>query len=203
MRKHCAFFVVTSEKLSKVAFQRDFLCIPVDSNISDLRFKANFERFQKLWNEKFTWDLFLPLSESDEYNIKLLRIPITASQEEFDHQVLSLVKIIIDSLNEKEITKQLKSTDDLNGSITKFEQWLTELGTAGFEPHIKFLRNLQELRSTGTGHRKGKGYEKIKKEFGLTEDNFSGVFNNILIRIDSLIAFLSKIFLHDIKENEK
>lgn len=187
--------VVTSEKLSQVAFKRDFLCIAADSDISDLKFKANFYRFQSKWKEKFGWDLFLPLSESDEYNIKLLRIPITASQEEFDHQVLSLVKTIIDSLNEKEICKQIKNTADLKGSISKLEQWLMDLGINGFESHVKFLRNLQELRSTGTGHRKGKGYEKIKKEFGLSNDNFNVVFDDILLRADSLLTFLSQIFL--------
>lgn len=189
--------VVTSEKLSEVAFKRDFLCIAADSDISDLKFKSNFSRFQKRWKKKFGWDLFLPLSELDEYNINLLHIPITDSQEEFDHQILSLVKTTIDSLNEKEIFKQLKNTNDLKGGISKFKQWLIELDVEGFEPHIKFLRNLQELRSTGTGHRKGKGYEKIRKEFNLDKDNFNVVFDDILLNVDSLLAFLSNHFLDE------
>lgn len=187
--------VVTSEKLSSVAFQRDFLCMFSESNMSDLKFKAGFKRFQKKWRQSFSWDLFLPLADSDEYNIKLLRIPITESQEEFDHQVLSLVKTIIDSLNEKEIVKQLKNSDDLKGGISKLERWLSEQGIPQFEPHIKFLRNLQELRSTGTGHRKGKGYEKIKQEFGLSSSNFSEVFDNILHNANAFLSFLSENFL--------
>lgn len=187
--------VATSEKLSAVAFQRDFLCISAESNMSDLKFKAGFKNFQKKWHQSFSWDLFLPLAESDEYNIKLLRIPITESQEEFDHQVLSLVKTIIDSLNEKEIVKQLKNSGDLKGGISKLERWLLEQGISQFEPHIKFLRNLQELRSTGTGHRKGKGYEKIKKEFGLSSSNFAEVFDNILLNANAFLSFLSDNFL--------
>lgn len=187
--------VVTSEKLSSVAFQRDFLCMFSESNMSDLKFKAGFKRFQKKWHQSFSWDLFLPLSESDEYNIKLLRIPITESQEEFDHQVLSLVKTIIDSLNEKEIVKQLKNSGDLKGGISKLERWLSEQGLPQFETHIKFLRNLQELRSTGTGHRKGKGYEKIKQEFGLFDSNFADVFDNILSSANAFLSFLSESFL--------
>lgn len=187
--------IATSEKLSTVAFQRDFLCMFAESDMSDLQFKAGFKNFQKKWRQSFSWDLFLPLADSDEYNFKLLRIPITESQEEFDHQVLSLVKTIIDSLNEKEIVKQLKNSGDLKGGISKLERWLSEQGIPQFEPHIKFLRNLQELRSTGTGHRKGKGYEKIKQEFGLSSSNFAEVFDSILSQANAFLSFLIESFL--------
>lgn len=187
--------IATSEKLSDVAFQRDFLCMFAESNMADLQFKAGYKNFQKKWRQKFSWDLFLPLADSDEYNFKLLRIPLTESQEEFDHQVLSLVKTIIDSLNEKEIVKQLQNSSELKGGISKLERWLSEQGIPEFEPHIKFLRNLQELRSTGTGHRKGKGYEKIKQEFGLSGNNFAEVFDRILTKANTFLSFLMESFL--------
>jgi hypothetical protein len=187
--------IATSEKLSTVAFKRDFLCMFAESDMSDLQFKAGYKNFQKKWHQNFSWDLFLPLADSDEYNLKLLRIPLTESQEEFDHQVLSLVKTIIDSLNEKEIVKQLQNSSELKGGISKLERWLSEQGIPDFEPHIKFLRNLQELRSTGTGHRKGKGYEKIKQEFGLSGNNFAEVFDHILSNANAFLSFLIDSFL--------
>lgn len=55
--------------------------------------------------------------------------------------------------------------------------------------HIKFLRNLQELRSTGMGHRKGKGYEKIKKEFSI-QDDLKTSFGDILISAISFVDFM-------------
>lgn len=62
--------------------------------------------------------------------------------------------------------KQLTGTyEKLVGSISKLEAWISELGLQDYQPQIKFFRNLQELRSSGTGHRKGKGYEKISKVF--------------------------------------
>lgn len=88
-------------KLSDVAFKRDFLNISAQSTMSDIQFKRAYEALQKRWRQYFDWDLLLPLSEDDEYSIKLLRIPVTGSQDEFDHQVLLLVKSIIDSLNKK------------------------------------------------------------------------------------------------------
>lgn len=163
--------------------------IPAESTISDIQFKHAYDALQKRWRQQFDWDLLLPLSEDDEYNIELLRIPVTGSQDEFDHQVLSLVKSIIDSLNEKQVFKQLTNTENLAGGISKLERWLSERNVQDYELHIKFLRNLQELRSTGTGHRKGKGYEKIKKEFGI-QDDLRGSFSDILSSAISFVNFM-------------
>ena len=186
--------IASSEKLSTVAYERDFLCKATDSNISDIKFRKRFYEFQKKWKEKFGWHLFLPLTESDKYNINHLHIPFTNSQEEFDYQVLALVKIIIDSLNEKEINKHIKNDLVETKGISKLEQWLMESGIQGFEEHIKFLRNLQSLRSTGTGHRKGEKYEKIKKAFNLTDNNFKIVFDELLSKAEAFLIFLNDGF---------
>lgn len=165
--------------------------------LSDLKFKSNFKQFVNTWREQYQWDLFLPLSQNDEYNFKTLHLPITDGQEEFDHLVLSLVKTMIDSLNEKEIVKQFKNPTDLKGGISKLEYWLSELNFPDYQQQIKFLRNLQELRSTGTGHRKGKGHEKAAGVFGLNTDNYVDVFDRILLQANAFILFLAKNFLKD------
>ena len=105
--------------------------------------------------------------------------------------------ILIDSLNEKEIVKQFKNPTDLKGGISKLEYWLSELNFPDYQQQIKFLRNLQELRSTGTGHRKGKGYEKAAGVFGLNTDNYVDVFDRILLQANAFILFLAKNFLKD------
>ena len=58
---------------------------------------------------------------------------------------------------------------------------------------IKFLRNLQELRSSGTGHRKGKSYQKISKVFDIQKENYTETFSNIL---ESATLFLNYISTH-------
>lgn len=93
--------IATDARLSTNAVKRDFLCAFTQPEISDLKFKSNFKQFVNTWREQYQWDLFLPLSQNDEYNFKTLHLPITDGQEEFDHLVLSLVKTMIDSLNEK------------------------------------------------------------------------------------------------------
>ena len=189
--------IATDARLSTNAVKRDFLCAFTQPEISDLKFKSNFKQFVNTWREQYQWDLFLPLSQNDEYNFKTLHLPITDGQEEFDHLVLSLVKTMIDSLNEKEIVKQFKNPTDLKGGISKLEYWLSELNFPDYQQQIKFLRNLQELRSTGTGHRKGKGYEKAAGVFGLNTDNYVDVFDRILLQANAFILFLAKNFLKD------
>jgi len=63
---------------------------------------------------------------------------------------LSLVKTIIDSINEKKLGKLIENKDDLRGGISKLERYFEEQSLVGYEPYIKFLRNLQDFRSTGT-----------------------------------------------------
>ena len=182
--------VATDEGLSATSFKRDFLCMFTEPEISDLKFKSSFECFQRDWQRKYRWALFLPLTENDEYNFKTLHLPITGAQEEFDHLILALVKTIIDSLNEKEIVRQIENTSDLKGGISKLERWFSELNLPDYQSQIKFLRDLQELRSTGTGHRKGRSYEKIATTFSMHGTNYIDVFDRILIQSNEFLSFL-------------
>lgn len=86
--------------------------------------------------------MFLELDEQDRYNFEGLRIPINNSIVEMDMLVLSLVKVLLDSLNEKEIVSHLTGTyEKLMGSIAKLEVWFQEKQLTGYQDHIKFLRN--------------------------------------------------------------
>lgn len=144
--------------------------------------------------EKAGWPLFLELDEQDRYNFEGLRIPINNSIVEMDMLVLSLVKVLLDSLNEKEIVSHLTGTyEKLVGSIAKLEVWFQEKQLTGYQDHIEFLRNLQELRSSGTGHRKGKSYQKISKVFDIQKENYTETFSNIL---ESATLFLNYINTH-------
>ena len=194
--------IETSETISKVAFMRDFAGIATESNMADLKFKKHFGDFQNRWRQKYGWNLFLPLSEADQYNINSLRIPIAKSQE-FDHQVLSLVKTIIDSLNEQELSRNIPNKDPKPRGITLLECWLKTNGVENTTDQIKFLRDLQELRSTGTGHRKGKKYEKAKERFNLHGNNFAETFSDILDQADSFLKFMERNFSSDTSKDPK
>ena len=75
--------------------------------------------------------------------------------------------------------------------ISKLQTWLSENGATDYEKHITFLRNLQELRSTGTGHRKGKKYDKVSKLFNIDQKSLIDVYEQILSQADEFIMFLT------------
>lgn len=189
-----SFNIVGEEKLSLVSFQRDFLAMPTESNMEDHKFQYAYSNLVKSWNERFGWDLFLPLSEEDQYNLTQIHIPLGNSQPEFDQLVLSLVKVLIDSLNEKQLKLPEAMQADQKG-IGKLENWMQANGAVEYEEHIAFLRDLQELRSTGSGHRKGKSYNKIAAIFGLAEKSKMDVFEEILKKANAFLAYLEDSFL--------
>ena len=166
--------------LSKAKVDRDFYAKWSISEAPDIIFMSTYRNVVEKSNKILGWSIWLELSDEDIYNFDLMRVPLRESQEEFDSLVLSMVKVLIDSLNEKQILKRIQKKDDLKGGISKLEKWFDEKGLIGFEVQIKFLRNIQELRSAGTGHRKGKGYDKIKAVFGLSGNNYKAVFTQIL-----------------------
>lgn len=184
-----SFNIIGEEPLSTESFQRDFLNMAVESSMADHRFRKYYRILKNEWKRKYGWEFYLSLSEEDEYNLTQIRIPLVDSQPEFDQLVLSLVKILIDSINEKEIQKRIGSDQSLKG-ISKLEGWFRFMSAEGYQKHIQFLRDLQELRSTGTGHRKGKAYNKISREFGLDTKSFIDVFEEILNRANDFLIYM-------------
>jgi len=106
-----------------------------------------------------------------------------------------LVKVLIDSLNEKQLIIPLNEQSDIKG-ISKLEKWLQANGAVGYEEHIMFLRNLQKLRSTGSGHRKGKEYRKISDIFGLSEKSKIDSFEAILQTANDFLKYMKTTFLN-------
>lgn len=185
------FNKIIDGKLSEVKFKRDFLSMFADSESPVFIFQKTYINLNKTFVDKLGWSLFLELDKQDTYNFESLRVPINNSIVEMDMLVLSLVKVLLDSLNEKEIYKQLTGVyERITGSISKIEMWFKEKNLQNYDEHIKFLRDLQELRSSGTGHRKGKKYQKISKTFDIKKENYSETFAEIL---NSATEFLKYI----------
>ena len=187
-----SYNIVSDEGVSPTAYQRDFLNAWAESDMSDHMFKKQFIETNDAWNQTFGWPLFLPLSAADQYNFDLLRIPLSEGQNEFDSLVLSLVKVLIDSLNVKMIQKTIPKQENQK-SISKLESWIKTAKHTGYEKHVDFLRNLQELRSAGTGHRKGSNYDKIASLFGVGEKSLRDVFDDILKTADSFLLYMYEI----------
>ena len=180
--------------ISEVNWKRGFMAEFADPTHPELKFKNVLSFFQRKHQEQCNWTLFKKLEPDDEHFLTTLRVPLTDDQAEFDAQVLALTKVLIDSINEKEIERGLTLAAQEKG-ITKLEKYLSSKGIADIAPHIKFLRSLQELRSVSVAHRKGKNFNKVAVEFGMDKKDRITVFEEILGSAVALVEFLHKTLL--------
>ena len=179
--------------------------------IPDLILRERFVSFNKLWQEKYGWDLYIELSHDDKYkldNIHLLTSDYNPS--DFDTQVLWSAIIFIDSLNKKGLESQLDPTDsNVSEYLTqKKKEKLSELASLDcMELFLKtrshdcpemidFLRKLQLLRSTGVAHRKSRsGTNKAWEYFELDSKNHYEVLEDIFIKLIKTLNTLELFFL--------
>lgn len=177
--------------MSKTYFKRSMLGAFADAESPDLVFKSVFERFQDKWLKSKGWQLFLPLAEADEHCFKTLHSLTKNEQSEFDSQILSLVKITIDSINVKELKKHVSIAE--SGSIKLLVAFLYN-GGVKFDA-ATFLGGLQGVRSTGVAHRRGSKYEKTIARLGIEDDKLAAAFDAILVKMTSFFIEIEQAFL--------
>ena len=95
-----------------------------------------------------------------------MRVPVTNSQPEFDEQAGVLAKLLVDSLNEKELESRAGVLEEGAKGIAKLDGFLVATGFPQRQI-VPLLRDLQALRSTGTAPRKGSAYEKVVAKLGV------------------------------------
>jgi len=194
-----SFNVPPEGSMSSVSFRRNILVEYAEPERNDLLFKSRFQSFQEDWTKKFGWSLFLPLVKDDEHYFNGLRIPLNNSLTEFEPQVLALTKILVDSLNEEKIENSVvlaghQIPKEVKGSISKFELFLSINGVANQKEILKFLRNLQEVRSKRVAHRKSRDLQKIIDELQIGKKELNKIFEEFLENAISLLEFLRKHF---------
>lgn len=187
-----AFNITPQGGMSRTAFMRNILGEFADPEKEDLRFKLEYERFNKLWLKTNGWPLFRPLHDDDLHVFKHLRIPINNVSSEFDQQILYLTKLLIDSLNEKQISRSVSSLPEDCKGITKLEILLGEIGYPHGDRFIQLLRCMQSVRSKGSAHRKGSSYEKSLKQLGVSKSDYIESFACILRAVIDCLADLAR-----------
>lgn len=161
----------------------------------DLFFKSKYQNFNKRWEDKFGWKLYKPLSQKDEYLFTALHKITSNNFKSFCEQTLTIVKLTIDRLNEKELTKGLQLDPNVKG-IAKFEKFLESQGLQ-IPDMFEFLRNLQHLRSGLIAHtfsESNKDCEKALKYFGIENDNYEKVLEEIFVKSVFTFNTLEKHF---------
>jgi len=181
--------------VSETHFKRQILAEFTDSDRLEHVFPLRYQRLAEACEAKLGWRLLLPLDKGNEHYFKCVRVPATDEQSDFDELVLGLTKILIDSLNVEKLNALIPQDqrESQQGSILRLETALTACGAADFSEHIGFLKQLQNLRSTGSAHRKGEKYQKIAKGFGMESQNLRDVFTEILHKSVVLLEYLTKV----------
>ena len=180
-------------RVSTTHFKRQILAECTDSNRPEHLFRQRYQNLQKICKERLGWQLLLPLDAHDDYHFQGLRIPATDEQRDFDELVLSLTKILIDSLNEKRLNTLIPDDQktELKGSIARLEMVLSSRGAEGVTDCVSFLRKLQSLRSSSAAHRKGRSYRKIAKDFGVESQSLREVFTKILWQALDVLTYFT------------
>ncbi len=181
--------------ISKTAFRRGFLAEFTNPEKPDLAFKHEYNHFNRTFLEAKGWRFFLPLHDDDEHFLSGLRLLSKDNQAEFDSQLIALTRVLVDSLNEKEITKGLTKLAQNDKGITKLEKFFIELGATGYEPHVKFLRILQDLRSKSAAHRKGSSYDKLIADLQMADEGQQKVIAALLTAGCDFIRYLRATLL--------
>ena len=194
--------------VSETFFTRQLSAQFTNSDRPEHIFKQRYHDLQKVSQIRLGWQWLLPLRTDDTHHLQSLRIPATDEQRDFDGLVLSLAKILIDSLNEESLKKLVptgkqEEIKDKRG-ISLLEVALDMNNLEGADAHIAFLRKLQNLRSSGSAHRKGKNYLKIATYFNVENQSLRHVFANILNSasdtLDYFIVLVNSGRIHEIIE---
>ena len=144
-------------------------------------------------------------SGPDEHHLRCLRVPFSDNQVDFDEMVRSLVLVLIDSLNVGNLKtvfppsqgKQLRD----EWTIEWLKDTLNYFGVKGSNSHIRFLKQLQNLRSSGVAHRKDSDpqmYADSVEYFNLAKLDLQKGFAEILRRAIEVLEF----FIHIVQRGE-
>ena len=169
--------------------------LAVEEQSNEFVFKQRYTGLRETWTKQFGWSLFRPLHDADTHILKQLHIPMSDSIGEFETQLLYLVKLIIDSLNEDALAKACGGALPGEKSIGKFKRYLEAAKYPRIDRDINLMRTLQDLRSSGAVHVKGKRFDKVQTQVGLDSDAPREVFRGLLAQVNESLADLSAHFL--------
>lgn len=179
--------------ISKTYFDRQLGAQFRNSDMPEHILQQRYDELLKVSQKHLGEQLLLTLNTADVYHLKNLRVPATDEQRDFDEIIMSLTKILIDSLNVKYIKKMIpfEKREELKEkkgiALLEAAMHLNEI--EGVEGHIDFLRKLQGLRSSGSAHRKGENYENLAKHFGIKDKKLRDIFTEILISATDVLDF--------------
>lgn len=177
---------------SSTFFRRQIMAEFADAQRIDHLFQQGYQSLAKTSTSKLGWNFLAELADEDVHHLRSMRIPATDEQKDFDDLVLSLTRILIDYLNEKELKGLSKPGGvDLPSGISLLEKVFKDHQLDDAQEHITFLRDLQRLRSKGSAHRKGTEYRKLISAHGGEHAGLQTIFEGLLRKATAYLIFLN------------
>lgn len=190
-RLHWRQFNVAPEGgISETNFRRSFLVQFTNSQAPDLTFRREYAKTVRDWERVHGWPLFLPASKGDAHVLDTIRIPVTNSQPEFDEQIGYISKLLVDSLNEEKLVVPAGVLEKGAKGISKMDSYLETTQFPERQSAVQLLRNLQDLRSSGSAHRKGSRYEKVIAKLGIDMTRKADVVRGLLEEATTVLSSL-------------
>ena len=185
--------------VSETYYRRQIRAEFTDSKRPEHIFQRHYSELQEACRDNLGWQLILPLKSDDTYHLDTIRVPDTDEQMVFDQLVQSLSKILIDSLNSKSLKAFIPKEQhkELKGSISCLETALASCDVSDANEQIDFLRKLQNLRSTGSAHRKGGNFEVALRYLNPDDKGLSTLFAEMLEKCVVLLGY----FIELVKRN--
>ena len=188
-----SFNIAPPGRMSETAIRRSFLGQFYDSDRIEHRFVTSYRRLQRAWEERHGWVLFKPPHAGDAHIEHSIHVPTNTSFGQFDDQIVRLAKLVVDSLNEEEMSAALaKPVKDEKG-IAKLERLLGQLGIAS-DPLCADLRRAQGARTRSAAHRKGGDFDPTTLLAGAADlpALFSDFLESLVRDFDAVAAAVSQ-----------
>ena len=129
----------------------------------------------KNFRRRFGFALFrdLPKGTAEPHDLS------SDEEQEFNEQILNLVKNFVDAINEKDLLNPKQKSD---GSLKTLDRFLVGSGLAiqRAQDVVGALRMVQGFRSEGAAHLRGQNYEKRLRHLGLENMRPRDRFNVIV-----------------------
>ncbi len=187
-----SFNFASETGVSETFYSQQMCAVPTASDRPEHILLDRYKELAAVCEEHLGWPLLLPLEYGDRHLLQRIRVPSTSEQHVFDEQVLGLAKILIESLNEKQLETLFSSEKypGSKGSIARLEAALASSDATDFDQHIRFLRDFQGLRSSGSAHRKGSTYSTVARSFDMDSQDLRLVLEGLLQKAVSLLDYL-------------
>ena len=171
-----------------------------------MRFKRSYTDLLSSWEKQHSWALLHELAPDDRYHLDDLDILISNSFSGIDRIALAISKTISDSINDGVLTNLLPDPETETEEkkdrpkISILQEYLNQEKYEDSQGYIKFLRDVQSLRSASAAHRKrrtSKNYLKILQRLCPDYKHLIQVADAIFVSLADFLDSLREHFCPD------